>query len=77
MFDSLTVAQCLTDVRMSRELADATADAIREAAEYGHHVMPETLRAELSAWNPDSTVPCTGKRTHPGCSPIESRAFTR
>ena len=48
MFDSLTVAQPLTEVCMSRELADATADTIREAAEYGHHIMPQTLLAELS-----------------------------
>ena len=31
---------------MTRELA--TDDAIREEAEYGHHIMPKTLRAELS-----------------------------
>ena len=33
---------------MTRELADATAGAIREATEHGNHVTPETLRAELS-----------------------------
>ncbi len=48
MFDSLTIARRLTEAGMTRELADATADAIREAAEHGSHVTPETLRAELS-----------------------------
>ena len=48
MFDSLTIARKLTEAGMTRELADATADAIREAAEHGDHVTPETLRAELS-----------------------------
>ena len=33
---------------MTPELPDATADAIREAAEHGDYVTPETLRAELS-----------------------------
>ena len=33
---------------MTRELADATAGAIRVAAEHGDHVTPETLRAELA-----------------------------
>ena len=33
---------------MARELADATAAAIREAAEHGDHVTTEALRAELS-----------------------------
>ena len=49
MFDSLTVARRLTDAGMDRELADATAGAIREAAEHGDHVTPQVLRAELSA----------------------------
>ena len=49
MFDSLTVARRLTDAGMSRDLADATANAIREAAEHGDYVTPEFLRAELGA----------------------------
>ena len=49
VFDSLTVARRLTDAGMNRELADATAAAIREAAEHGDHVTLELLRAELSA----------------------------
>ena len=49
MFDSLTVARRLTDAGMNRELADATAGAIREAAEHGDHATPEFLRAALSA----------------------------
>ena len=49
MFDSLTVARRLTDAGMNRELADATANAIREAAEPGDYVTPEFLRAELGA----------------------------
>ena len=48
MFDSLTIARRLTEAGMTRELADETAAAIREAAEHGDHVTPEMLRAELS-----------------------------
>ena len=49
MFDSLSVSRRLTDAGMNRELADATAAAMREAAEHGNHVTPELLRADLAA----------------------------
>ena len=50
MFDSLTITRRLTEAGMNQELADAaTADAIREAAEHGDHVTPETLRGGLSS----------------------------
>ena len=49
MFDTLSVSRRLTDAGMNRELADATAAAMREAAEHGDHVTPELLRADLSA----------------------------
>ena len=44
----VTIAHRLTEAGMTRKLADATADAICEAAEHGDHVTPETLRAELA-----------------------------
>lgn len=48
MFDSLTIARQLTDAGIDRGHADAMADAIRQAAEHGEHVAPETLRSELA-----------------------------
>ncbi len=49
MLDSLTVARQLTGAGMNRELAEATAKAIWDAAGHGDHVTPEFLRAELAA----------------------------
>ena len=48
MFDSLTIARQLTEAGIERTQADVLADAIRQAAEHGEHVTPETLRAELA-----------------------------
>ena len=48
MFDSLTIARQLTEAGIERAQADALADAIRQAAEHGEHVTPETLHAELA-----------------------------
>ena len=48
MFDSLTIARQLTAAGIERGQADALADAIRQAAEYGEHVTPERLDAALS-----------------------------
>ncbi len=48
MFDSLTLARQLTEAGIERAQADVLADAIRQAAEHGEHVTPETLRAELA-----------------------------
>ena len=48
MFDSLTIARQLTDAGVDRAQADVMADAIRQAAEHGEHVTPETLRAEIA-----------------------------
>ena len=48
MFDSLTIARQLTEAGIERAQADVLADAIRQAAEHGEHVTPETLRAELA-----------------------------
>lgn len=33
---------------MTRKLADATAEAIREVPEHGSHITPDTLRTELA-----------------------------
>ena len=62
MFDWLTIARRLTEADMTRELVDATADAIREAAEHGDHVTPETLRAELSGLESRLSGPCSFRR---------------
>ena len=48
MFDSLTIARQLTEAGIERAQADVLADAIRQEAEHGEHVTPETLRAELA-----------------------------
>ena len=48
MFDSLTIARQLTEVGIERAQADVLADAIRQAAEHGDHVPPETLRSEVA-----------------------------
>ena len=48
MFDSLTIARQLSAAGIERAQADVLADAIRQAAEHGEHVTPETLRAELA-----------------------------
>ena len=48
MFDSLTIARQLTEAGIERAQADVLADAIRQAAEHGEHVTPETLRAEVA-----------------------------
>lgn len=48
MFDSLMIARQLTDAGIERGHADAMADAIRQAAEHGEHVTPETLHSELA-----------------------------
>ena len=48
MFDSLTIARQLTEAGIERAQADVLADAIRQAAEHGEHVTPETFRAELA-----------------------------
>ena len=49
MLDAGAIARQLTDARAEPTLADAIADAVREAAEHGHHVTHEGLRAELAA----------------------------
>ncbi|MCY4120730.1 MAG: hypothetical protein OXG72_07390 [Acidobacteria bacterium] len=49
MIDTHAIARRLTGTGLSAEQADAITDAIREAAEHGDHVTPETLRAELAS----------------------------
>ena len=51
MFDSLTIARQLTEAGIERAQADVLADAIRQAAEHGEHVTPETL---VQSWGPSS-----------------------
>jgi len=48
MFDTLTIVRQLTEAGIDRDHADAIADGIRQAAEHGEHVTPETLRAEIA-----------------------------
>ena len=49
MFDTHAIARQLTGAGLSVEQADAITDAIRQAAEQGERVTPETLRAELAS----------------------------
>ena len=44
----LTIVRQLTEAGIDRDHADAIADGIRQAAEHGEHVTPETLRAEIA-----------------------------
>ena len=53
MFDSLAIARRLTEAGIARDQADILADAIRQAAEHGNHVSPDTLRAELATLRAD------------------------
>ncbi len=48
MLDTHAIARRLTGTGLSTEQADALPDAVREAAEHGDHVTPETVRAELA-----------------------------
>ena len=41
---------------MTRELADATADAIREPAEHGEHVTPEKFDAGIAELRTEITA---------------------
>ena len=41
-------ARQLTDAGLDQNQADAITDAVRQAAEYGEHVTPEQLRAEVA-----------------------------
>lgn len=47
MFDSPTISRQLTEAGIERSRADVLADAIRQAAEHGERVTPESLRAEV------------------------------
>ena len=47
MFDSLTISRQLTEAGLERSQAAVLADAIRQAAEHGEHVKPESLRAAV------------------------------
>lgn len=46
MFDSLTMARKLTAAGIERTQAEVLADGMRQAAEHGEHVTPETLRVD-------------------------------
>ena len=48
MLDIHAIARRLAGTGVSTEQADATADAVREAAEHGDHVTPEGLHAALA-----------------------------
>ena len=48
MFDTHTIARSLTDADLTPAQADAITAAIRQAAEHGEHVTPQTLGAGLA-----------------------------
>ena len=50
-FDTLTIARTLTEAGIESAQANAITDAVRQAAEYGEHVTPEMLRAEIANVN--------------------------
>ena len=49
VLDTQAIARRLTGAGLSVEQADATTDAVGEAAEHGGQVTPETLRAGLAS----------------------------
>lgn len=49
MLDTHAIARQLTGAGLSVEQADAITDALRQTAEHGEQVTPETLRAELAS----------------------------
>ena len=49
MLDTHAIARELTAAGIEHQQADAITNAVRQAAEHGEHVTPETLRAELAA----------------------------
>ena len=53
MFDTHAIARQLTNAGLNEDQADAITDAVRQAAEHGRHVTPETLRAELAELRSD------------------------
>ena len=62
------------------EQAEAIADAVRQAAEHGEHVIPSMLRAEIAITVPISLGGCspTGGTWSPHCgSSVESREIRR
>ena len=48
MFDTHAIARSLTDADLTPAQADAITAAIRQAAEHGEHVTPQTLAAGLA-----------------------------
>ncbi|MCY4120441.1 MAG: hypothetical protein OXG72_05910 [Acidobacteria bacterium] len=50
-FDTLTIARTLTEAGIEPAQANAITDAVRLAAEYGEHVTPEMLPAEIANVN--------------------------
>ena len=53
MFDTLAVARTLTAAGIDTKHADASATAVRQAAEHGDHVTPELLDAKLATLRAD------------------------
>ena len=49
MLDTHAIARELAAAGIEPGHADAITNAVRQAAEHGEHVTPETLRAELAA----------------------------
>ena len=48
MFDTHEIARSLTDANLTPAQADAITAAIRQAAEHGEHVTPQTFSAGLT-----------------------------
>ena len=53
MFDTHAIARQLTGAGLTPDQADAITDAVRQAAEHGGHVTPETLRGGLAELRSD------------------------
>ena len=53
MFDTHAIARTLASADLTTAQVDAITDAVRQAAEYGEHVMPERLDAALQGLRAD------------------------
>ena len=49
VLDTFAIARQLTNAELTPAQVEAITDAVRRAAELGHHVTPDRLAAELSA----------------------------
>ena len=55
VFDTHAIARALAAAKLTPEQADATTEAVRQAAEHGEQVTADMLRAEIATLRADLT----------------------